>query len=87
MQLSIEEKTPYMIEWWRKAQDLILASKLDRTAIREVVRESKLELRQGVREFISELLTSQTPILIFSAGLGKAAPSSGLHRARVSQAM
>jgi hypothetical protein len=69
--MPVEEKIPYMIEWWHKAQGLILASNLNRSMVRELVHQSRLELRTGVREFISELLRSQTPILIFSAGLGK----------------
>jgi 5'-nucleotidase len=69
--MSVEEKIPYMIEWWRKAQSLILSSNLDQNKMRELICQSKMELRKGVQEFTTELLRSQTPILIFSAGLGK----------------
>ncbi|CAF1378434.1 unnamed protein product [Adineta steineri] len=68
--LTIQEKIPYMIEWWQKAQSLILASNLNQSMMRELVYQSKLELRQGVNEFITDLLQSDIPILIFSAGLG-----------------
>jgi len=60
-----------MIDWWHRAQSLLLASNLNQSMVRELVYQSKLELKTGVQAFITELLQSQTPILIFSAGLGK----------------
>ncbi len=69
--MSLEEKIPYMIEWWHKAQSLLLSSNLNQSMIRDLVYQSKLELKKGVQDFITELLRSETPILIFSAGLGK----------------
>jgi 5'-nucleotidase len=71
VQMSVEEKIPYMIEWYHETQSLILASNLNRSLMRELIYQSKMELRKGVHDFITELLCSQTPILIFSAGLGK----------------
>lgn len=68
--MTIEEKIPYMIEWWHSAHDLILSSNLNKSMIRDLVYKSKMELKEGVKEFITTLLSSQTPILIFSAGLG-----------------
>ncbi|UJR30221.1 hypothetical protein I4U23_017759 [Adineta vaga] len=70
VQMNVSEKIPYMIEWWRSAQTFFVLSNLTKTIIRDLVHQSKMELKQGVREFITELLTSQTPILVFSAGLG-----------------
>ncbi len=69
--MDVNEKLPYMIEWWHKAQNLFLLSNLTKSVVRELVDQSDLELKTGVREFITELLQSETPILIFSAGLGK----------------
>lgn len=71
VRMSVEEKLPYMIEWWRAAQNLFVLSNLNKPLIRELVHQSDMELKKGVQEFITELLRSQTPILIFSAGLGK----------------
>ncbi|CAF3267060.1 unnamed protein product [Rotaria socialis] len=68
--MNIDEKIPHMIEWWRKAQALLLLSNLNQPMIRALVYKSKLELKKGVKEFITELLRSETPILVFSAGLG-----------------
>jgi len=69
--MDVSEKMPHMIEWWRLAQNLFASSNLNRSLIRELVYQSTMELRKGVHEFITELLHSETPILIFSAGLGK----------------
>ncbi len=69
--MDVNEKLPYMIEWWHEAQNLFVLSNLNRSLIRELVNHSDMELKKGVREFIIDLLHSQTPILIFSAGLGK----------------
>ncbi|CAF1369163.1 unnamed protein product [Adineta ricciae] len=70
VQMEVSEKIPYMIEWWHSAHNLFVLSDLNQSVIRDLVHESRMELKKGVREFITELLTSQTPILIFSAGLG-----------------
>ena len=69
--MDVNEKIPYMIEWWHKAQNLFLQSNLTKSLVRELINQSDLELKTGVQEFITELLRSETPILIFSAGLGK----------------
>lgn len=68
--MTVEEKIPQMIEWWRSAQELFISSSLSRNGIRDLVHQSKMELKKGVREFITDLLKTETPILIFSAGLG-----------------
>jgi len=68
--MDVNEKLPYMIEWWRSAQNLFVLSNLNKSMIRELVHQSNMELKKGVREFITELLHTETPILIFSAGLG-----------------
>lgn len=68
--MTVEEKLPHMIAWWRSAQELFIAANLTRDSVRGFVHNSALELKVGVREFITELLKTQTPILIFSAGLG-----------------
>ena len=69
--MDVNEKLPFMIEWWRSAQNLFVLSNLNKTLIRELVHQSDMELKKGVQEFITDLLHTQTPILIFSAGLGK----------------
>lgn len=71
LQMSMEEKVPLIVEWYDKVHSLILSSNLNKAMLRELVDQSKMELRKHVREFITELLRTQTPVLIFSAGLGK----------------
>lgn len=68
--MSVDEKIPYMIEWWRSAQELFISANLSRSIIRDHVQRSRMELKLGVREFVTDLLQSETPFLIFSAGLG-----------------
>ena len=68
--MDVNEKIPYMIEWWRSAQNYFILSNLNKSLIRKLVLQSAMELKSGVSEFITELLKSETPILIFSAGLG-----------------
>ena len=67
---SAEEKIPFMIEWWTKVQSILIASNLDKSLMRDVVNNSELKLRTGVKDFITGLLRVEIPILIFSAGLG-----------------
>lgn len=69
--MNVNDKLPLMVEWWRSAQTLFVQSNLNKTLIRQLVDQSDMELKTGVREFITDLLNTQTPILIFSAGLGK----------------
>ena len=69
-QLTVEEKIPHMIEWWRTVQSYLLNSTLNRSMFREIVHQSDLELRDGVRTFVLELFRNEVPLLIFSAGLG-----------------
>ncbi|CAF2367840.1 unnamed protein product [Rotaria sp. Silwood2] len=56
--MNVEEKLPYMIEWWHKAQSLIISSNLDKSMLHNVVYQSKMELKKGVRKFITDLLHS-----------------------------
>ena len=68
--MTVEEKISHMIDWYQQAQALLLKSNLNRSMCSQLIRQSKLELRKGVKEFITQLLQSQTPILISSVGLG-----------------
>jgi cytosolic 5'-nucleotidase 3 len=69
--IKVEEKVPFMIEWWRAANELFSSTNLTKSIIQDLVQQSNMELKRGAREFITELLRSETPILIFSAGLGE----------------
>lgn len=68
--MNIEEKIPYMIEWWRTVQSFLIRSNLNKSMMQEIVHQSAMELRKGVRPFFLELFKDRIPVLIFSAGLG-----------------
>ncbi|CAM4842529.1 unnamed protein product [Rotaria magnacalcarata] len=68
--MDVAEKIPYMIEWWRSIQNLLILSNLNKSHLCELVHQSNMELKIGAQKFITDLLHSQTPILIFSAGIG-----------------
>jgi predicted dienelactone hydrolase len=68
--MSVNEKIPHMIEWWHQAQSLLVKSNLTKSMIDDLVRQSAMELKSGVRSFVTELIRDKVPLLIFSAGLG-----------------
>lgn len=68
--MDVNEKLPHMIEWWKSAHNLYLESNLNKTYIKQLVQQSDMELKRGVQQFITDLLRTETPILIFSAGIG-----------------
>lgn len=72
--LSLEAKKSLMTEWWRRHFDLLIASGLNLTDIKNVVDEKLVNLRTGAAEFIKLLSKFNIPLLIFSAnGLGVSA--------------
>ncbi|CEF68559.1 7-methylguanosine phosphate-specific 5'-nucleotidase [Strongyloides ratti] len=69
--MSDEEKSPYMVEWWQKSHDEICKAGFTYQAIEEFVKNSKIELRDGGKEFIEKLDKDfHIPLIIFSAGIG-----------------
>uniref|UniRef100_A0A0N4ZH75 5'-nucleotidase n=1 Tax=Parastrongyloides trichosuri TaxID=131310 RepID=A0A0N4ZH75_PARTI len=69
--MSDEEKSPYMVEWWQKSHDEICKAGFSRKIIEEFVKESKIEFRDGGREFIEKLDQKlNIPLVVFSAGIG-----------------
>ncbi|KAJ3279279.1 5'-nucleotidase, cytosolic III [Borealophlyctis nickersoniae] len=67
--LTRAEKTPYMVEWWERAHDLIVDLKLSRRDLAEMVREVRIPLRPGVNEMMAQCEKKSVPVLVFSAGL------------------
>ncbi|WAR10473.1 5NT3A-like protein [Mya arenaria] len=55
--LTIEEKTPYMVEWWTKAHALLEKYPLSKEMLHSMVAKSTAKL-------------SDIPLLVFSAGVG-----------------
>jgi 2-hydroxy-3-keto-5-methylthiopentenyl-1-phosphate phosphatase len=68
--MSIEEKTPYMVDWWQKTLDLISKTEITQEKLKEIVETSPKHTRNGCNTFFSKLEENEIPLLIFSAGLG-----------------
>ncbi|XP_028673368.1 cytosolic 5'-nucleotidase 3 isoform X2 [Erpetoichthys calabaricus] len=69
-QLSIEEKFPFIVEWYFKSHTLLIEQGLQKEKLPEVVRESDVSLREGYEMFFDKLHHHNIPVFIFSAGLG-----------------
>ncbi|KAK1790892.1 hypothetical protein P4O66_014052 [Electrophorus voltai] len=68
--LTMEEKYPFMVEWYFKSHSLLVEQRLQREKLPEVVRESDVCLREGYEHFFDRLHQHAVPMFIFSAGLG-----------------
>ncbi|XP_060761656.1 cytosolic 5'-nucleotidase 3 isoform X1 [Neoarius graeffei] len=69
-QLTMEEKYPFMVEWYFKSHTLLVEQRLQKDKLPEVVRESDVSLREGYEHFFDRLHQHSVPVFIFSAGLG-----------------
>ncbi|KAG6619588.1 CAMK/CAMKL/AMPK protein kinase [Phytophthora cinnamomi] len=67
--LTMEEKLPFMIEWWTKTHELMIEHGVTKNAIKKAVEESDITLREGFMEIFELLARENVPTLIFSAGL------------------
>uniref|UniRef100_A0A0N4V6U0 5'-nucleotidase n=1 Tax=Enterobius vermicularis TaxID=51028 RepID=A0A0N4V6U0_ENTVE len=70
--MSIEEKTPYMEEWFvsdSENYNCCLAF-IHTVFFIQCVRDSKIELRDGTMAFFETLDSCNVPLIIFSAGIG-----------------
>ncbi|XP_075414320.1 cytosolic 5'-nucleotidase 3A isoform X2 [Tenrec ecaudatus] len=68
--LTLDEKYPYMVEWYTKSHGLLIEQALPKTKIKEIVEESDLMLKEGYEDFFSKLQQHSVPLFIFSAGIG-----------------
>jgi 5'-nucleotidase len=67
--LSKEEKTRAMTEWWEKAHEIILESKMKDTDVIDMVQRSKVVFRAGIDKLMERVEELSIPVLVFSAGL------------------
>jgi cytosolic 5'-nucleotidase 3 len=67
--LSFPDKVKAMVEWWAGAHDLIMAVKLTKQNIRDMVAETPVSFREGLSEFVGLCHAREVPLLVFSAGL------------------
>ncbi|XP_061611592.1 7-methylguanosine phosphate-specific 5'-nucleotidase-like isoform X1 [Phyllopteryx taeniolatus] len=70
---TVEEKLPFMVEWWTKVHHLLVEQKIRKDLLAPAVRESNAAtsmLRDGYRVFFDHLAQRDVPLLIFSGGVG-----------------
>ena len=68
--LSVTEKIPFMIDWYRKVHGLFVAEGLTRADVANAVSLSSVELRPGVVDTILWCERHRVPLIVMSAGLG-----------------
>jgi cytosolic 5'-nucleotidase 3 len=68
--ISQEEKTSKMHEWWEKHLQLFIKYGLNKDIIEKTIKENKINLRNNSKNFIKSLEEHNIPLLILSAGLG-----------------
>ena len=73
--LPLEYRKAQMWEWREKHDELLIASKLRLTDLKDITQNGHLQLRKGVAECLRKLDESWIPLVIFSAsGCGDAIP-------------
>lgn len=68
--LTIEQKTPLIVEWWMAVFDLMKECGYSRQKLEQIIASGTLHWRDGVKEFLDKLAAAGLPLLIFSAGMG-----------------
>ncbi|RIA90943.1 pyrimidine 5'-nucleotidase [Glomus cerebriforme] len=67
--LTLEQKIPYMVEWWEQAHELIINQNIKKDDFAAIVSETPMNIREGLKELIDKCKEKNVPFLIFSAGL------------------
>jgi len=68
-ELTTEEKYPYMVEWWENANQAILDEKIHKDTIADMVRETSVVYRSGIKDVLHTCKDKNIPFLVFSAGV------------------
>ncbi|KAG8517514.1 Cytosolic 5'-nucleotidase 3A [Galemys pyrenaicus] len=68
--LTVEEKYPYMVEWYTKSHGLLVEQAIPKARLGEIVAESDIKLKDGYKIFFNKLHKHSIPVFIFSAGIG-----------------
>lgn len=80
--LPLEYRKAQMQKWREKHDELLIASKLRLTDLKDIAQNGHLQLRKGVAECLRKLDESWIPLVIFSAsGCGDAIPLFMQHNA------
>ncbi|KAG8237157.1 hypothetical protein J437_LFUL011206 [Ladona fulva] len=69
-QMSVEDKIPHMIEWYKEAEKLLQGCHLTPEDIVEAVNETHTILRDGTEKMFETLEAAGIPVLVLSAGVG-----------------
>jgi len=69
-QLTPEQKSPKMIEWWNLHKDLMVEKGVTKEVFEKIADAGHLHLRDYFLDIAAQLHTKKIPLLIFSAGLG-----------------
>jgi HAD superfamily hydrolase (TIGR01544 family) len=59
-----------MIKWWTEAHASLIAQKLNKTDLKHMADQARLELRPGVDQVLASCRDTKVPFLVFSAGIG-----------------
>lgn len=68
--LSLDEKAPFMKEWWERHFALLFAHKLTRQDIFGALSKGDVQLQKGTEDLLHLLSQKNIPLLVFSSGLG-----------------
>uniref|UniRef100_A0A0R3RW90 5'-nucleotidase n=1 Tax=Elaeophora elaphi TaxID=1147741 RepID=A0A0R3RW90_9BILA len=76
LSLSDEEKSLAMLEWWNKANDIIISAGFKENEILDLVKQSTMRLRSNGTLYFDELERLKIPLIIFSAGISNVIEAS-----------
>ena len=68
--LTVEEKIPYMVEWYTQANQLLTQIDLEKNMFGKFVKTSNVEFRDDTKRMLDNLHNVNVPVLVLSAGLG-----------------
>jgi 5'-nucleotidase len=67
--LTIEQKIPYIVEWWEQAHELLYNQHINENDIDAMVAETPVDIREGFKELVDKCKEKDVPFLVFSAGV------------------
>jgi len=68
--MTVDEKIPYMLEWWNSSHTSVVESKFHKEQLEEIVKRSQIVLREQAFDLFELLEKKNVPLVIFSAGIG-----------------
>ncbi|KAJ3319646.1 hypothetical protein HDV06_006139 [Boothiomyces sp. JEL0866] len=68
--ITVQEKTEKMIEWWTKEHEILVSLGLTRKDLEGCVDQNPVTFRPFLKELIDLATDLNVPFLVFSAGLG-----------------